>query len=212
MSDQGDAPETTETQEAPDWLAPIQERMDELRDQNLALQQYVGGLYQTDDDDEYEDDDEPYLAEEDMLDEEGQITPEAAQALIAGVVGEQLDSRLSERDAIDAIEVRNDAYEDLCEEYPDLSDPDIARPLVLGLAAELEQSGNGYVVDTPQFVDLIERTYKAMQYDERAAQEQPARRGVVLESGQGAALGDSSQDVDWGDRILKAAERLRPQI
>ena len=48
-----------------------------------------------------------------------------------------------------------------------------------------------------------------MMYDEQRAAQAP--RGVVLESGTGAAP-QADSDEDWGDRIVAAAERLRPKI
>jgi hypothetical protein len=61
-------------------------------------------------------------------------------------------------------------------------------------------------------VDVIEWVHKVRKYDESAAAQTPAGPGVVLESAQGAAQPSKGSDVDWSDRIVKAAERLRPQI
>ena len=62
-------------------------------------------------------------------------------------------------------------------------------------------------------MDVIEAFFKADKYEDvrkTQAAEQP--RSVVLESGSGAGRPQRSNEPDWGDRIVKAAERLRPSI
>jgi hypothetical protein len=61
--------------------------------------------------------------------------------------------------------------------------------------------------------DLIEQAYVQQKYAERVQSERSSHndRGVVLESAQGSRPSED-HGIDWGDRVLKAAERLRPQI
>jgi hypothetical protein len=61
-------------------------------------------------------------------------------------------------------------------------------------------------------VEVIEAFYKAEKFDElHAAQAAEQPRSVVLESASGVRQ-QAKPDTDWGDRIVKAAERLKPQI
>ena len=212
MSDQG-TPETeanpqTETEAPaesgrPDWLDPIEQRMDELRDQNMAIADQFRQMQPVEDDEDFDIDE--------LYGDDGELTPEAAQALIDQRVNEAVSSQLSQRDAANALEQREYAFDDLRERVPALQDDRYAAQIVREVAGDLEGPGYGALVKTPLFVDLIEQRHKAGKFDEQAAAEQPPPRGVVLESAQGAAPQQQDQE-DWGERIVKAAERLRPKI
>ena len=203
---QESAPEQAPAQEQsgpPEWLGPIEERMNELRDQNVALAEHIASLTggQEEEEDEF-----------DLYDDDGDLTPEAAQAIIDQRVTEAVNSRWSEQQATEALNLRDVAFDELRDRVPALQDDKVATHLVTEVAAELRDAGYEAIVETPLFVDLIEQRHKATQFDERAASEQPPQRGVVLESGAGAAPQQRQEEEDWGERILKAAERISPKI
>ena len=200
----GQAAEAPATGTPPEWLAPIEERMNDLRDQNYALAEQFQSLLAYPE--EEEEDEQVYE------DEQGNLTPEGAQMIIDQRVDHLLGERMSAIEARNAVTARDQDFEALKAQYPDLADEANAAPIIQELAAELEAAGFGAVIQTPMFVDLIEQRYKAHQFDERAASEEPPQRGVVLESAGGAAPQQREQDVDWGERILKAAQSANPRI
>jgi hypothetical protein len=129
-------------------------------------------------------------------------------------VGEVLQQELSKRDAARMVDEREDAFEALREEIPALQDDKLAARLVRDAAAYLESNGQQALIDTPMFVDLIEDRYKRELYEARVSEERDGESGreVVLESASGASQPTGKKEQDWGDRIVKAAQSLRPQI
>jgi hypothetical protein len=221
MSDQSGAgggenaptPEAPEQQgsEPPEWLGPINERMAELRDQQASIAERLEQSAYP----EYEaEEEEESLDEDDYYDEDGEYTEEGARRLLSGLVDERLGAELSKRDAARALDEREDAFDALRDEVPALQDDKLAAQLVRDTAAWCQQNGLERVIDTPAFVDLIEDRYYSGQFHERIAAERESDpdREVVLESAGGAGAPPKSKEPDWGERIVKAAERLRPQI
>lgn len=215
MSDQsateGQPPEPPEQQETqqegpPEWLNPITERMDELSESTSRLAEQFAERQQQPPEREAE-------REIDFYDDEGDLTPEGAQALIDQRVDERLTSVLSERDAVSALDQREDAFEALREEVPALQDDKLAARLVRETAAWCQQHGQQKMIETPAFVDLVEDRFYREMAQERIASErsEEPQREVVLESASGASQ-PQSDEPDWGERIVNAAERLRPQI
>jgi hypothetical protein len=161
-----------------------------------------------------EEEPEEEFSDGDLYDDDGELTPEGAQKLIDQRVDERLEARLSKRDAARALEEREDAFDALREEVPALQDDKLAARLVRETAEWCQRSGNERLINTPEFVDLVEDRYYRESYHERAAAEREDRedREVVLESASGASQPSSKKEPDWGDRIVKAAQRLRPDI
>jgi hypothetical protein len=125
---------------------------------------------------------------------------------------EQIQSEMAPREQAAAINARDRGYEALREEYPELQDEKVAEA-VLADAIGWARSHNPAIIETPGFVDVIEWVYQARQlHTLREAQEAEQPRSVVLESAQGARRQQQPNEPDWSDRIVKAAERLRPQI
>lgn len=220
MSDQSDAPErgeptpaqpaeqTQQPAEPPAWLGPIEQRMNELRDQNVEVAERLSAL--TAPEEEVED----LLPEDEWYDDNGDLTPEAAQQIIDQRVQEAVSARWSEQQATEALSLRELAFDELRERLPDLADDAYSTQIVREVAADLQAQGHEAIINTPMFVDLIEQRHKALKFDEQAASmaEQAPQR-VVLEAGGGASAQQRAQpQEDWGERIVKAAERLRPQI
>jgi polyhydroxyalkanoate synthesis regulator phasin len=186
-----------------DGLDRVYARMDEFAAQQARLaesfQQYMAPPEEEPD-------------ESDFYTDEGELTEEGARAVIADLVREQIQSEMAPREKARAVEMRDDAYEALRDQYPELQDDKVAEQ-VLGSAIRWAQANDPAVIESPAFVDVIEFHYKAGKFDELASQraaEQP--RSVVLESAQGARQQQRPNEPDWSDRIVKAAERLRPQI
>lgn len=154
---------------------------------------------------------EEEIDEADYYTDEGELTEDGARAVIADLVREGIQAELAPREKARALSDRDDAFEALREEYPELQDDKIAEQ-ALGAAIRWAQQNNPAIIESPGFVDVIEMAYKSAKFEELASQQaadQP--RSVVLESAQGARQ-QQQPGPDWGDRIVKAAERLRPQI
>jgi len=153
----------------------------------------------------------PEVDEEPILyDDTGELTEEGAQQLIRDLVNTQVQEALAPREQARLIRERDELYEDLKETYPELADEKVGAE-VLQAAIGWASRHNPDLIDRPEFVDLIEWVYKS-DFRTPEAPEVEQRR-VELESGAGGgARRPAKPEVDWGDRIVKAAERLRPTI
>lgn len=194
--------------EPPEWLSAIQTRMDEQAEHMQQLTGSIAGLYQ-----EPEQQAEQ-LSEEDLYDDDGDYTPEGARQVVGELIAEQLNAAMSKRDADEAYELREVAFDDLRDRIPALKEDKYAAQLANAAADWAEAAGVPGLVGRPEFVDLIEYMHKSGQFDERAASETAeTERDVVLEPGSGSSQTRNKQpEIDWGERIVKAAERLRPSI
>ena len=197
---EGQPVETTSAQ--PEGLDRIYSRMDEMALTQRQLAEGLSALTQPAEDEE--EDESLYYTDE------GDLTEEGARAVLADMVRSEIETAMAPREKARLVGQRDEAYEGLLEQYPELQDKAVS-DRVLGAAVRWAQEINPEIIDRPQFVDVVEAFYKAEKFEALAAQqaaEQP--RPVVLESGQGARQ-QRPNEPDWGDRIVKAAERLRPQ-
>jgi hypothetical protein len=200
-----EAPSAPETTPAPDQgLDKLFARMDEIAGQVSGITSRVDGITDLV---------TPEEEEPAYYDDGGEMTEDGARALIQQLVDERVSEQLAPREQARMVEQRDDAFEALRDEYPELQDDAVANR-VLQSAIRWANAVDPRIVERPEFVEVIEAMFKADKYEALATQqaaEQP--RPVVLESGQGAARQHQQpNEPDWGDRIVKAAERLRPQI
>jgi hypothetical protein len=187
----------------PAGLDRIYERMDTMASQQAAIAEQFAQL--TAPPEEEEDESLFYT-------DEGELTEDGARKVIADLVQEQVTAQMAPREHARAVEMRDAAYDSMCDEYPELKDGEVSER-VLGAAVRWAGQVDPSIIDKPEFVDVIEAFYKADKFETlRSAQEAEQPRPVVLESGSGAARQQRPNEPDWGDRIVKAAERLRPQI
>jgi hypothetical protein len=112
---------------------------------------------------------------------------------------------------------REEAFEELRERLPILQDEDTASEFVRMGVELAERWGAPAIVEGPDFVDLLRHLVLGsvgMQAIEREQAGQQPQREVVSESAAGGGpSGDNrSESQYWGDRMLAAAERLRPRI
>lgn len=197
---------TTATPEAPAAAPPpdlsrLYERMDQMTAQQQAMAEQFGQAFAPEE--------EP---EPDYYDETGDLTEDGIRSVVSSFVDERLQAALEPRERAAQIDARDGEWEALKSSYPDLNDRDTANA-VIGDAMRWAQAHNPDLIDRPEFVDVIEWVYRARMYDESAAAQQQAQPNrVVLEGASGAGQDVKASEVDWGERIVKAAERLRPQI
>jgi hypothetical protein len=200
-----EAPATPETAtpEAPpaqpDGLDRIYERMDEMSAQQRQMAQQFTELAT------------PPEEEPEIYDDTGELTEDGVRAVVDDYVREQVEARLAPREAQALVSERDEEWDALKESTPELADPKYAQEVIADAVA-WANAHNPDLIDRPEFVDVIEWVHKVRKYDESAAAQTPAGRGVVLESAAGAAQPSGLPEEDWGERIVKAAERLRPQI
>jgi hypothetical protein len=205
---EGALPATPET-EAPAAAPPppdfdrIYERMDEMSAQQQRIAEQLGQVGERIP--------EPEQEQPEFYDETGELTEDGVRAVVNDYVNEQIEARMAPREAQQLTEQRDEEWEALRESVPEFADAKYAQE-VIGQAAAWAHAHNPGLIDRPEFVDVIEWVHKVRKYDESAAAQTPAGPGVVLESAQGAAQPSKGSEVDWSDRIVKAAERLRPQI
>jgi hypothetical protein len=203
-----DAPESapaeapvTETTAAPgsDGLDRLYARMDEMAAQQRQMVDSLTELRQP------PEEAEPEL---DYYDDEGGLTEDGARALIADLVREQVETQLAPREQARLTEMRDDAYEALKDEYPEMQDEAIARP-ILDRAVRWAMQVDERIIERPEFVDVIESFYKAAKFEEmRSQQEAEQPRPVVLEGAGGAARTTRGpQEPDWQKRVIEAAQR-----
>jgi hypothetical protein len=146
-------------------------------------------------------------------DEQGELTEEGARAVIADLVRQQVAEQMAPREHASMISQRDEAYEALKEEHPDLQDEKIAQA-VLGKAVSWANAVDPNIVDRPEFVDVIEAFYKAGQYETlREQQETEQPRPVVLGSAHGASRAQAQRkEIDWQQRVIDAAKADQPRI
>ena len=200
---EGAAPATPDTTPAapaqPEGFDRIYERMDEFQNQQQQLVDQISEALT------------PPEEEPDYYDDGGELTEDGAQRLIDERVNQGVDQRFTEFQRERAIEDRDFDFDELVGRVPELQDPKYSREII-AQAADLV-GHNDAVIEHPRFVRIIEAVHARRKYEEHAAAQTPAGgQGVVLESAQGAAQPQASDEPDWGDRIVQAAERLRPQI
>jgi hypothetical protein len=199
-------PEAPETIAAPpepqtQGLDRLYERMDSMAAQQRQFMESVTQQLQPPEEEE----------EVEFYTDTGELSEDGARAVLQDLVTEQLEARLAPREAAQAVRERDEAYEMLKDEYPDLQNPEVAQA-VLQRSVQWAHAHNPALIDHPGFVEVIEAFYKAEKFDElHAAQAAEQPRSVVLESASGVRQ-QAKPDTDWGDRIVKAAERLKPQI
>ena len=107
--------------ESSDGLDRIYDRMEEMAANQQALAEAINQNYYDDDEDQ-DDDEEPVEFE----DENGQLTEEGARALIADMVAEQVADQLSPREHAAQVAERDEDFDDLRDEIPELQDDRIA--------------------------------------------------------------------------------------
>jgi hypothetical protein len=203
------APEATEntttTTEAPqsDGLERLYTRMEEMATQQRSIVDQLSSLAPSE---------EPTADEADYYDDDGGLTEDGARALIADLVREQVDTQMAPREQARMLSERDDAFEALKDEYPELADATVANR-VLGRAVRWAQGVDEKLIDRPEFVEVIESFFKAEKFEElRQAQEAEQPRQVVLESAQGAARQQRPQEPDWQKRVIDAAAQDSPRI
>lgn len=191
-----------------DYQARIDQRLEEMsKSQQQALKDFEDRFS------------ERFLPQDDPEDEPEDLDPDdpdydekAFEQFLKERIDQGVQERLTPIQQQQQLQERNRRYGDLQSKYPELQDSSKAEPIVEAIASwAVENIGEDFL-ETPAFVDLIEREYKAYVADQRAAQETPAgeREEVQLESGGGAAPADREEDIQ--DRILKAAESASPRI
>jgi len=198
------APETT-TQ--PGGYEKVLERMDAMSRDQRAMVERIEALANP------PAEEEPEFDPSEFYDDDGQMTEVGAEAYLDDLVEKRLEARLAPREKAELLKQRDEAYEVFVDEHPDMADEKVSRPVLDRAIAWAHQHGAEALIDKPGFVDVIEWAYKAERWDAYAATQQEAQpRSVVLESASGARQETGKPQVDWGDRIVKAAERLKPPI
>jgi hypothetical protein len=202
-------------------LERIYARMGEVGDHTAAQAQQWAGRYEDEQLGEPDDDGD----DQDALDMFEQV--------LTSAVDRRLDAADEVEDSELAVAARDLDFDDLRDQYPILQDEDNAQA-VIGRAIELVNSwGRIDLVHMPEFVDIIEQVVLASYAnpailgpsEQPQAQHAPAQNGdpglygrVQLEPGGGGAgvqaraARQQRPDDYWGDRILAAAERLRPRV
>jgi hypothetical protein len=196
---------TTDAQ--PGGLDRLYDRMDQMAGQQRQMLESLQRALTPE-----EEEAEAELGPEDLYTETGDLTEDGARALIRDLVNEQVEAQLAPREQARLVEQRDDAYEALKDEYPELKDERIGAQ-ILNRAVEWANAINPQLIERPEFVDVIEAFYKADRYDERATQEAAELpRPVVLESAQGGRPSTRQPDVDWQKRVIEAAQKDAPRI
>jgi hypothetical protein len=207
-----------------DGLDRIHARMDEMTAQQQAIVEALQSGYE---DDDYDDEDGEQPTVEELAAQYG-VSPEELLALseqyeegeqqqepdIFELIDRSVDRHAQAIDAEHAVLDRDEDFADLRESIPILQDEQTARAIV-NRAQDLAEAWDPQIIQTPAFVDLIELVAKAVVGDRAVGREQ--RAGIPrlqLESAQGAEqrTPPPPDSEYWGDKIVQAAQRLRPQI
>ena len=154
---------------------------------------------------------------DDDYDQQGQLTPEAAQRELNRLVDERARAIADERvqAAVGPIQEQREAERRVAEanaieeKYPELQDEKVLKEMVDLTIQAAQELGKPELAAEPKF---FEKVYLAERAGERAGQESPggADRDVSLESARGAsAAGGEEDEEDAGDRIVALAQRTR---
>ena len=205
-----------EYESAPAWLGPINERMEELTEQSRQMQDAIGGLYYEDEPGEYEDGyelDDAELAQFGIADDEDEDYAEENPVDTFYTAARDHFGELDRQQEIaQATEEGEDALDELREQYPILQDERFAAELV-NRAAQHHAKDDPHLLDRVGLVRQVERELLAYAYDLAVEQQQQPEREVMLESASGSVPQQASSDGDyWGDRVVSAAQKLRPTI
>lgn len=151
-------------------------------------------------------------------DQQGQLTPEAAQRELNRLVDERARAIADERvqAAVGPIQEQRVAERRVAEadaiqaKYPELEDEAVLKEMVELTVQAANELGKPELAMEPKF---FEKVYLAERAGERAGQESPdgADRDVSLESARGAsAAGGEEEEEDIGDRIVALAKQRNP--
>lgn len=131
---------------------------------------------------------------------------QALRQFLTEQIEQGVEKRIAPFQQQQQLDKRNDAYHSLTQELTELQDPKVAAEYVHA-AEDLAQRINPQIVNTPEFVELIELVYTRAKAQERAKQETPADgRTTPLESQGGAAPREDAEELD--DRLSKKAQSL----
>jgi hypothetical protein len=197
----------TPTTEAPqsDGLDRLYSRMDEMAATQREFMESVAQQLRPPEEEE---------DEADYYDDTGEMTEAGARAFIKELVDEQVQAQLGPREARRLVEQRDDAYEALKDEYPELADEKTAGPVLQAAIAWARENGLEEIIDRPQFVDVIEWHHvQNLHHAHREASDEAPPRSVVLESASGAARQQRQPtEPDWQKRVIEAAQADGPRI
>lgn len=185
--------ETPSATPAPDFDR-IYERMDQMSAQQQQLAEQFGQAFAS-----------PEEEEPDYYDETGDLTEDGIRSVVSAFVDERLEAAMAPRERAAAIDSRDNEWEALKAQFPELENRELANA-VIGDALAWANNHNPELIDRREFVDVIEWVYRARKYEEFSQAQQAAEPQVVLESAAGAARPTKSQGIDWQQRIIDAAQ------
>ncbi len=181
----------------PDYMDKLNSRLDEIGGHMSQLYEAYASMMNPPEDEGYADDD---YDETEYEDDQDDTDPEAERRRLERALDKAVQERLAPHLEQQQIEKRDSAFNQLTERYPELDNEEQLAPIVEA-AYEMAQRMTGQdnprqVVNSPLFVQLVEKEYKARKADERAAQETPAgqRQDPYLESGGRVATDGSGED------------------
>jgi hypothetical protein len=192
--------------EAPPGLDKLYERMEQMAaDQRQLLTAITPPEVEED----------PNALPGEFYDETGDLTDDGQQvAALQEFVDRRVQATIGPREAQRMIDQRDEQYELLKDTYPEMADEKVAQPILNACIAWAHQNGVPELVDTPGFVDLVERAFIAQQYEtQRREAESQRPNHVVLESAQGAGRAQTApEEIDWEKRVIEAAQKDGPRI
>jgi len=160
-----------------------------------------------------EEEDEPEFDPSEFYDETGEMTEEGARALISDMVDQRVEKVMAPREAARLVRERDDLFEALKDEYPQLQDEKIANE-VIQKALGWAHTHNKGLIERPEFVDVIEWIYRSEHGSAPSEDEEEPQPGrtVVLEGASGARRESKPQQVDWQKRVIDAAQSASTRI
>lgn len=106
-------------------------------------------------------------------------------AVAARLLEQQSEQMTQERQAQteqareQALQERNQEFEGLVEEIPEMGDPRVATPVVQAAAQLVEALGRPDIIQTPQFIDVIELIWNTRHPEEREETEDEVRERIM---------------------------------
>jgi hypothetical protein len=201
------APQT----EAPPGLDKLYERMEQMAAGQRQMLDTLTEVFTP----PSEEEGDPNALPGEFYDETGGLTDDGQQvAALQEFVDRRVQATIGPQEAQRLVRDRDEQYELLKETHPELADDQVAQPILNACIRWAHENGVPELVDTPGFVDLVERAFIAQQYEaQRREAESQRPNSVVLESAQGAGRAQTApEEIDWEKRVIEAAQKDGPRI
>ena len=210
MQQDGGQAEQTGTEQQQDSgfdLGPVIDRVDQIGERLGSFEERFASRFEEPEAEQQDTGFEEFDADG-LLDDGGDMDPQAAQQLLGKIVDQRTGKAVQEAvgplmQQIQDMQIGLDA-DALAQRYPELSKQEVAEPVVQAARQLAEQMGQPELARSPQFIEVI---YKAQMADKYAAGEVPVGDEQEFDLESAAGSGPQGVEANIAERIVKARGR-----